>query len=65
MKAVERKMTCPLCLEDKEVVTSHLIPKAMYDYCRTPDSEPVVMTSRVVMQTSRVGRLDGARGTPF
>jgi hypothetical protein len=25
----------------------------MYDYCRTADSEPVVMTSKVVMQTSR------------
>lgn len=25
----------------------------MYDYCRTGDSEPVVMTSRIVMQTSR------------
>lgn len=46
-------MPCPLCLEEKEVVTSHLIPQAMYDYCRTGDSEPVMMTPRVVMQTSR------------
>ncbi|HEX8881806.1 MAG TPA: hypothetical protein VF749_17310 [Candidatus Acidoferrum sp.] len=44
---------CPLCLEDKEIVTSHLLPRALYDYCRTVDSEPVVMTSRIVMQTSR------------
>ena len=44
---------CPLCLEDKEIVSSHLIPQAIYDYCRTEDSEPVHMTSRIVMQTSR------------
>lgn len=46
-------MPCPLCLEDKEIVSSHLIPQAMYDYCRTADSEPVLMTTKVVMQTSR------------
>jgi len=46
-------MPCPLCLEDKELVTSHLIPQAIYDYCRTAESEPVIMTSRIVMQTSR------------
>jgi len=25
----------------------------MYDYCRTADSEPVLMTTEVMMQTSR------------
>src|SRR6266850_1626361 len=44
---------CSLCLEDKELVKSHLIPRAMYDYCRTADSEPVLMTTEVMMQTSR------------
>lgn len=44
---------CPLCLEDKEIVSSHLIPQAMYDYCRAKDSEPVLMSSKIVMQTSR------------
>ena len=44
---------CPLCRKDKEIVSSHLIPQAMYDYCRAGDSEPVLMTSRIVMQTSR------------
>jgi len=44
---------CSLCLEDKELVKSHLIPRAMYDYCRTADSEPVLMTTEVIMQTSR------------
>jgi hypothetical protein len=53
MSDAKKQTPCPLCLEDKELVSSHLIPRAMYDYCRTPDSEPVLMTSRVVMQTSR------------
>lgn len=44
---------CALCLRQKELVKSHLIPRAMYDYCRTADSEPVVMTSKVMMQSSR------------
>lgn len=44
---------CPLCLENKEVVSSHLLPQAIYDYCRTADSEPILMTSKIVMQTSR------------
>ena len=48
-----KPMPCPLCLEDKRIVSSHLIPQAMYDYCRTADSEPILMTSRIVMQTSR------------
>jgi len=50
---VKKPTPCPLCLEDKNAVSSHLIPQAMYDYCRSTDSEPVIMTSRVVMQTSR------------
>jgi hypothetical protein len=44
---------CQLCLEDKELVKSHLIPRAMYDCCRTADSEPVLLTTQVMMQTSR------------
>jgi hypothetical protein len=53
MRGVKKPMPCRLCLEDKEVVSSHLIPQAMYDYCRAGDSEPVLMTSKIVMQTSR------------
>jgi hypothetical protein len=45
--------TCRLCGETKEIVRSHLIPQAMYDYCRAPDSEPILLTSKVVMPTSR------------
>lgn len=53
MRDVKKPTRCPLCLEDKQVVSTHLIPQAMYDYCRTGDSEPVLMTSKIVMQTSR------------
>lgn len=45
--------TCRLCLKNKQLVSSHLIPQAMYDYCRARDSEAVIMTSKIVMQTSR------------
>jgi len=44
---------CPLCLEEKELVRSHLIPRAMYNYCRTADSEPILVSTQVMMQTSR------------
>jgi len=45
--------TCALCLENKELVSSHLIPRAVYNYCRTKDSEPIVMTAKFAMPTSR------------
>src|ERR1700693_2108690 len=32
---------CPLCLETKPAVSSHLIPKRIYDYCRPPGGKPV------------------------
>lgn len=54
MRDVKKLTRCPLCLEDKEIVVSHLIPQAMYDYCRTKDSEPVPMTSKIVTRSSQV-----------
>lgn len=44
---------CPLCLQTKEIVTSHLIPAAMYKYFRTENSEPVRITSKGALQTSQ------------
>src|SRR5256885_5057970 len=44
---------CKLCLVDKELQESHLMPASLYDLCRAPDSEPVFVTSQVVMHTSR------------
>lgn len=44
---------CKLCLKSKDLVQSHLMPRALYDLCRTKESEPVRATSEVIMQTSR------------
>jgi hypothetical protein len=44
---------CPLCLLEKKLIKSHLAPAALYDLCRTPQSQPVVVTPEVVVQSSR------------
>jgi len=44
---------CPLCLFEKELVRSHLIPAAVYDYCRTEKASPVRVGNGVIMPTDR------------
>jgi hypothetical protein len=44
---------CKMCLRPKELIRSHLIPRAVYSLCRTADSEPVKFNKEVIMQTSR------------
>jgi hypothetical protein len=44
---------CPLCLEEKQVLSSHLIPARVYDYMRAPDGHPIAMNSQVVMASDR------------
>jgi hypothetical protein len=44
---------CPMCLQTKQVVSSHLMPADLYDYCRPPDGNPVSFNSRVVLESSR------------
>src|SRR5271167_136953 len=44
---------CPLCLDIKPVVKSHLIPQAMYDYCRPPGGNPIAISSQLVIESSR------------
>lgn len=44
---------CKLCLEPKPLIRSHLMPRALYDLCRAPDSEPVFVSSELMVQTSR------------
>jgi hypothetical protein len=45
---------CPLCLQTtKEIVSSHLIPAAIYKRLRRENSEPVRITSRHAVQTSQ------------
>jgi hypothetical protein len=40
-------------LKKKTLIRSHLAPAALYELCRTPESEPVIVTPNVVMQSSR------------
>lgn len=44
---------CKFCLQEKPLVRSHLASRALYDLCRAPDSEPVMVSQEVVMATSR------------
>src|SRR4051794_17573254 len=44
---------CKMCREEKELQKSHLLPAALYDYCRKGDQEPIRVTSEIVMSTSR------------
>ena len=44
---------CKLCLTDKPLVSSHLLPRALYDLCRPDDYEPVMVTSKLALATSR------------
>jgi hypothetical protein len=44
---------CPLCLETKDVVSSHLMPAAMYDYCRPPGGHHISISSDLVIESDR------------
>jgi hypothetical protein len=44
---------CPMCLDTKPLIKSHLASAALYKLCRTPDSEPVMLTNEAIMQTSK------------
>jgi hypothetical protein len=44
---------CPMCLVTTNVVSSHLIPGALYKECRLPGGNPVVFNSRLVYESSR------------
>ena len=44
---------CKLCLLDKPLVDSHLMPRALYDLCRPPDGSPIIMSNDVVMASDR------------
>jgi hypothetical protein len=44
---------CRMCLHEKRLVRSHLMPAALYDYCRTGSHRPVRVGSGFVMPTDR------------
>ena len=44
---------CKMCLRSKDLVVSHLIPSALYEYLRMPDFKPVRVGNGVVMTSDR------------
>jgi hypothetical protein len=45
---------CKMCLETKVLESSHLIPSALYDYCRGHGGlDPIAVTSDVALSSSR------------
>jgi hypothetical protein len=44
---------CPLCAETKNVVSSHLMPARMYEYCRPPGGHHISVGSNLVIETDR------------
>jgi hypothetical protein len=44
---------CPGCLITKPVVSRHLIPAAIYDYCRRENASPIRVGDDVIMHTDR------------
>jgi len=48
-----RIQKCPMCLDTKNVVSSHLVPGALYKECRLPGGHPIVFSSKLVYESSR------------
>jgi len=44
---------CKMCIYTKELVSSHLIPAAMYDYCRKGELRPVRLGDGALIPTDR------------
>src|SRR5271156_365717 len=44
---------CPLCLEVKPVVSSHLMPARMYEYCHPPGGHPISISYDLVIESDR------------
>jgi hypothetical protein len=44
---------CPMCLETKDVVSSHLIPAAMYAHVKGPEGHHISVTPDVIIESDR------------
>ena len=44
---------CRMCLHEKTLVRSHLMPAALYDYCRKGEHRPIKVGGGFVMPTDR------------
>jgi hypothetical protein len=45
--------TCKLCLNKQPLVESHLMSCGLYDLCKTPDDDPIFVSSDVILQSGR------------
>jgi hypothetical protein len=43
---------CKMCLQSRTLVSSHFMPRALYDYCRSGDCNPVRFDSKIAFVTS-------------
>jgi hypothetical protein len=44
---------CKMCLQEKNLVSSHLIPRKVYEYCNREGHNPIVLTGDVLMASDR------------
>jgi hypothetical protein len=44
---------CKMCLQPRLLESSHLIPSAIYDYCRPPGGDPLAFTTEFILPSSR------------
>jgi len=44
---------CPLCLKTKPVVSSHLMPAAVYELSTLPGGHPIAVTAEIVIESDR------------
>jgi len=44
---------CKMCLQEENLVSSHLVPRAVYEYCDREGHNPIVLTGDVLMASDR------------
>jgi hypothetical protein len=44
---------CKMCLQEKNLVSSHLIPRKIYEYCNQKGHNPIVLAGDVLMASDR------------
>ncbi|MFZ0279226.1 MAG: hypothetical protein WAL60_20150 [Candidatus Sulfotelmatobacter sp.] len=44
---------CKMCLQEKNLVSSHLVPRKIYEYCNKEGHNPIVLTDDVLMASDR------------
>jgi hypothetical protein len=44
---------CKMCLQERNLVSSHLVPRAVYEYCDQEGHNPIVLTGDVLMASDR------------